>query len=124
VVCLIAYNQQDCWDSICKRTLPAEMRIIMPNVFTPDGDQNNDAYDIDIVGYTEYALIIYNRWGNVVFETNKDGFGNDGINWNGKNRNNGLECPEGVYYFVFKYQMLNQNSPQSVHGTITLMRGN
>jgi gliding motility-associated-like protein len=124
VVCLTAYNAQDCWDSVCKRTLPAEMRIIMPNVFTPDDDGNNDAYDIDIVGYLEYDLVIFNRWGNKVYESKKDGISNDGINWNGKDHNNGPICPEGVYYFVFKYQMLNHDSPKNVHGTITLIRGN
>jgi gliding motility-associated-like protein len=124
VVCLFAFNAQDCWDSICKRTLPAELRIVMPNVFTPDDDGTNDAFDVDIVGYTVYDLVIFNRWGNKVYESKKDGIGNDGTNWNGKDHNEGPLCPEGVYYFVFKYQMLNNESPKMVHGTVTLIRGN
>ncbi|OYU94784.1 MAG: hypothetical protein CFE21_13925 [Bacteroidetes bacterium B1(2017)] len=122
VVCLIAYNNQDCWDSICKRTIPAEMHLIIPNVFTPNEDGKNDSYDIDILGYQVYNLNIYNRWGNRVYESTIDGIGHDDINWNGTNFNNGFECPEGVYYFVFKYQMNNQKSLQEVHGTITLLR--
>jgi gliding motility-associated-like protein len=121
-VCLKAFNSQDCYDSVCKKTEPANLRLNIPNVFTPNNDGNNDAYDIDIVGYTIYDLTIYNRWGNKVFETNKDGFSNDGKNWNGKNFNVGEDCPEGVYFFVFQYQMINQNSPKFVNGTITLLR--
>lgn len=121
-VCLKAFNSQDCYDSICKKTEPANLRLNIPNVFTPNNDESNDAYDIDIVGYTFYDLVIYNRWGNKVFETNKDGFANDGTNWNGKNFNVGDECPEGVYFFIFKYQMINQTAPKYVNGTITLLR--
>lgn len=122
VVCLKAFNNQDCWDSVCKRTLPAEMHLTIPNVFTPNNDGNNDAYDIDILGYQLYSLVIYNRWGNKVFESDKDGFGVDENNWNGRNFNIGLECPEGVYFFIFKYQMNNQTTPKLVNGTITLLR--
>jgi gliding motility-associated-like protein len=122
VVCLKAYNNQDCFDSICKLTLPAEMRLIVPNVFTPNNDELNDAFDIDIVGYKLYNLVIYNRWGNKVYDSEKDGFGNDGINWNGKNFNTGADCPEGTYFFAFKYQMSNDNEPKTMHGTITLLR--
>lgn len=122
-VCLIAYNAQDCWDSICKLTLPADARVNIPNVFTPNNDFSNDAFDIDIVGYKEYDLIIYNRWGGVVYESLKDGFGNDGINWNGKVFNTGAECPEGTYYFIFKYVMkANPNETKSARGTVTLIR--
>jgi gliding motility-associated-like protein len=121
-VCLIAYNAQDCWDSICKITLPADARVNIPNIFTPNNDNSNDAFDIDIVGYSSYDLVIFNRWGNKVFESKKDGFGNDGINWNGNNFNVGAECPEGVYYFVFNYAMNGNPEPKSARGSLTLVR--
>lgn len=122
LVCLKAFNNQDCYDSVCKRTLPAEVRLILPNVFTPNNDGQNDAFDIDVVGNHTYSIVIYNRWGNKVFEGDRDGYGNDGNNWNGKNFNNGSECPEGTYYFLFKYQLVNMNAPKTVHGTVTLIR--
>ncbi len=122
LVCLKSFNAQDCYDSMCKKTRPDDIRLIIPNVFTPNGDNVNDAYDIDIIGYNYYLLDIYNRWGDVVYKGNKDGIGNDGTNWNGKNNNEGQECPEGVYFFVFKYRMVNNNVIKSVHGTITLIR--
>ncbi len=122
LVCLKAFNAQDCVDSICKLTLPAEIRIKIPNVFTPNNDFVNDAFDIDAVGIIKYRLDIFNRWGEKVYVSERDGFGNDGINWNGRVRNDGRECPEGTYFFVFNYQLANMLEAKEVHGTITLIR--
>lgn len=121
-VCLMAFDAFDCMDSVCK-ILPFRQKVIIPNVFTPDNnDEKNDAFDIDIEGWEKYELIIYNRWGNVVFEGNKDGKNNDGINWNGKNRNTGDPCPEGTYYVIFRYKMVLGANEEVYHGTVTLIR--
>jgi gliding motility-associated-like protein len=122
-ICLMAFNDFDCWDSTCKTVRIGQVRVIIPNVFTPDNDDGyNDAFDIDIVGYTEYHLTIYNRWGAKVFEGDEDGYRNDGINWNGKNQQDGLPCPSGTYFYVFNYQLYTESAPKTVHGTITLIR--
>lgn len=121
-ICLTAFDAAGCWDSICKETKP-QVRLFIPNVFTPDNEDNkNDAFDIDILGYTRYELQIFNRWGAEVYYSLKDGFANDGINWNGKDHNEGVICPAGVYYFIFKYQLLTDTSEKTVDGTITLIR--
>jgi gliding motility-associated-like protein len=121
-ICLVAYNEQDCWDSICKEyTFFADIKIY--NVFTPDnGDNVNDAFDIEIQGEKKYHLRIYNRWGGLVFEGFEDGENNDGKNWNGKINNTGDECAAGVYYYIFTYQFLTDTEDRSVNGTITLIR--
>lgn len=121
-ICLVAFSPDDCWDSICKPVYFLS-KIKMPNVFTP-GDNNglNDAFDIDIVGYTHYNLRIYNRWGGLVYESKKDGTGNDGINWNGRIQNDGDECPAGVYYYLFDYRLITDEKIKSVNGTVTLIR--
>lgn len=121
-VCLWAYSDDDCVDSICKPVvLGARVRI--PNVFTPaNNDGVNDAFDIDIEGWTEYKITIYNRWGNEVYNGDKDGFGNDGNNWNGRRFNTGEECPSGVYYFIFSYKLTTEPEAKTVHGTVTLIR--
>lgn len=122
LICLQAFNEQGCWDTTC-RSISAKVRLIIPNVFTPDNrDGKNDAFDIDIVGWTKYELLIYNRWGTPVFESTQDGVGNDGINWNGREYNTGAECSEGVYFYVFKYAMINERKDRTLHGTITLIR--
>lgn len=122
-VCLMAFNKEDCLDSLCKFIHVDFARVIIPNVFTPDNNDNrNDAFDIDIVGFTKYELQIFNRWGREVFMADKDGVGNDGINWNGKDHNEGEICAAGVYYFIFSYKLITEQSPKTVHGTITLIR--
>lgn len=122
IICLTAFNQDDCWDSICKPTNP-QARISWPNVFTPDNnDGKNDAFDIDIMGYTYFELQIFNRWGREVFYSLKDGFGNDGTNWNGKDKNDGEPCAAGVYYFILKYKLITEEKQKAVHGTVTLLR--
>jgi len=121
-ICLVAFNADDCWDSTCKMVYYFS-QLKIPNVFTPgNNDDFNDAFDIDIDGEKFYELKIYNRWGGLVFESQKDGFGNDGTNWNGKIMNTGAECAVGVYYYIFDYQMMNEEKKKSVNGTITLLR--
>lgn len=121
-VCLMAFDDLDCMDSVCK-LLPVRSSVKIPNVFTPTNkDGANDAFDIDIEGWTNYELFIYNRWGNLVFEGNKDGFYNDGVNWDGRNKNDGSDCPAGVYYVVFKYKLFTQAKEEVYHGTVTLIR--
>lgn len=122
IICLMAFNENDCWDSICKPTNP-QARINIPNVFSPgNNDGKNDAFDIDIMGYTSFELQIFNRWGREVFYSLKDGYGNDGINWNGKDKNEGEDCAAGVYYFILKYKLVTEQSSKTVHGTVTLVR--
>ncbi|MES2779246.1 MAG: PKD domain-containing protein [Bacteroidota bacterium] len=123
VICLTSFNEEDCWDSICKAVRIVNAHVIIPNVFTPDNNDNkNDAFDIDIDGFTVYELQIYNRWGTEVFKSDKDGIQNDGINWNGKDHNEGTKCAAGTYYFIFTYKLITESKPNTVHGTITLIR--
>lgn len=64
--------------------------IIIPNVFTPNGDGNNEFFEIQNGQYFENTLSVFNRWGQEVFET--------------KNYRNGwraTDLPDGTYYYVF-----------------------
>lgn len=71
-----------------------------PNVFSPNGNGGNDVFKL--ISYENAAsveVVILNRWGNVVFESNDLDFG-----WNGKVKNTGADCTEGVYFYkaIFK----------------------
>ncbi|MGV3638459.1 MAG: PKD domain-containing protein [Flavobacteriales bacterium] len=64
--------------------------IIIPNVFTPNGDGNNEFFEIQNGQYYENTLSVFNRWGQEVFET--------------KNYRNGwraTDLPDGTYYYIF-----------------------
>ncbi|MBC9932683.1 DUF7507 domain-containing protein [Chitinophaga qingshengii] len=73
-------------------TITAGDEIFIPNVITPNGDGKNDRFVILGLGkYPGSGLFIYNRWGNMVYQS-KD-YDNK---WDG----NGLN--EGTYYYILK----------------------
>ncbi|MCX6290745.1 MAG: gliding motility-associated C-terminal domain-containing protein [Bacteroidetes bacterium] len=107
---------------------------VLPSVFTPNGDGLNDLFhpcdqttdaELQMKNCPPYKNVkdvdmkIFNRWGNLVFQTNdKD------INWNGKNKDSGKDCPGGVYYYICKvnFYRLNGTETKDLHGYFQLMR--
>lgn len=124
-VCLIASIPYGCADTICKNVFNDYLSDFgIYNVFTPSNkDGLNDVYDIVIEGEATYDLKIYNRWGVLVFESDKDASGNEDGNWNGKVFNTGAECPSGTYYFIFNYSLKGKpDTIESIQGVIQLIR--
>jgi gliding motility-associated-like protein len=77
---------------------PAE--IIVPNIFTPDGDNKNDFYYIDVKNGQSLSAQIFNRWGNLMYEM--EGFfdaNNPKTYWDGKVKDN--EAKDGVYFIKY-----------------------
>ena len=70
--------------------------IFIPNVFTPNGDGENDIFAVEVAGELNKCsdLKIYNRWGQIIFISTG---GN--TKWDG-HTNVGLAVPEGTYFFV------------------------
>lgn len=68
--------------------------IVMPNVFTPNYDSINDVFRPVLDEITELEYAIYNRYGILIFETNRlQGF------WDGRTTA-GEVCSDGVYFCV------------------------
>ena len=72
-ITLIASTSMGCMDSV-SLTMNANLGPIyyIPNTFTPDGDKYNQIFKPTItagVDLTEYNMVIYNRWGEIIFET-------------------------------------------------------
>jgi len=90
--------------------------IEAPNVFSPNGDSNNDAWQfITFENVAEIEFVIINRWGNVMFEST-----NLAISWNGKTQS-GDDAAEGVYFY--KYNIIGLNGLEyEGHGHLTLVR--
>ena len=122
--CLFAESKYGCRDTVCAEIkINFNLKAIFSNVFTPDNDDNlNDAFDIVLENAEQYNLSIYNRWGQLVYFSDKDGIRNDGINWTGKAINTGLNCPEGTYFYLFKYKFKCEDKKREAHGTVTLIR--
>jgi gliding motility-associated-like protein len=90
--------------------------IIIPNVFTPNGDGINDIFYFTIVGATCLHCNIYDRWGVLVYELNSVGQG-----WPGTVLQTNLPASEGVYYYVLDYCDY-KNANHLLNGFIQLIR--
>ncbi|RMG79615.1 MAG: gliding motility-associated C-terminal domain-containing protein [Bacteroidetes bacterium] len=85
----------------------------LPNIFTPNGDGNNERWYPSVLKYEEVAYCeIYNRWGLKVYEAK----GAEFSGWNGNNSFTGQPCSEGVYFYIL------QTASQTYRGTVTLLR--
>jgi gliding motility-associated-like protein len=92
-----------------------ESELIIPNVFSPNGDSDNDIFKpVIAIRIASLRTTIYNRWGQEVFSSN-----NVNIDWDGKS--DGKEAPEGVYYWVIEYTDELENT-ESLQGFLTLFR--
>ena len=114
-VCLHVTNLAGCTADTCKYV--TIKRVWEPfNVITPNGDGVNDTFKLKIEGATYYHLLIFNRWGELVFES-KD----QNNCWTGKNKNDGSDCPAGTYYYIWDFQVLGL--PKNSHtGSVTVVR--
>lgn len=94
---------------------------VLPNVFTPNGDNYNDLFvPFPYSNVQKIDMIIYDRWGTAVFETE-----NPDINWDGVNLYTKLESPDGIYYYACDVfiQTLSGETKVQLIGSITLLRG-
>jgi len=90
----------------------------VPNVFTPNFDNVNDVFVFNQDIFDHYNVLIFNRWGNVVFE--KQNVTGTAI-WNGMDNNN-KKCTDGVYFFQIK-GFLKDLTPFEKNGYVTKITG-
>ncbi len=91
----------------CKDTLVRYIDVLpkvqwfMPNAFTPNGDGTNDGFfGKGVLEYaTDFSMNIWNRWGELVFETNDP---NEA--WSGRAQQTGGYSPVGVYVYVVRFK--------------------
>lgn len=104
----------------CMDTVSATVKIepiftfYIPNAFTPDADGINEEFFGDGEGFKEYAMYIYDRWGELLFVSNdKD------LHWDGTYM--GKQVEQGVYVYYF-YVLDWENNDHQYRGHVTLMR--
>ncbi len=84
--------------------------VIIPNIFSPNGDKVNDVFEVQTLAVKELTIDIFNRWGNKITSFN-------GLNdkWDGKDQH------EGTYFFLAKGMGINGSSIQK-QGNILLVK--
>ena len=85
--------------------------LVIPNVFTPNADGLNDLFEIEnLEHYPMAQIVIFNRWGKRVFE-HPDYYNNW---WDGQGH------PDGVYFYVLKYERMGK--VRYAEGSVTIIR--
>ncbi|MFW6289638.1 MAG: PKD domain-containing protein [Mariniphaga sp.] len=115
-VSLLAVNDFECLDSAFAQVAVTFDRVFPPTAFSPNARLEEDRefriFSEGIVN-ENYKLLVFNRWGEIIFTSDSQEKG-----WNGK-MNNGDNAPAGVYHWVLEYRdFLGKNHSQQ--GTVTL----
>ena len=122
-VILIAYSANGCADTAFSNfQFNEELIFYVPNTFTPDGDIFNQEFlPIFSSGYDpyDYNLAIYNRWGELIFESN-----NSEIGWDGSYGTNGeiVMSQDGSYTWKITFKTIRNDERKVVVGHVNLVR--
>lgn len=94
---------------------PTVCDLIMPNIFSPNNDLQNDVLLFSEGCTSEFYAVVIDRWGQLVFETNDSYEG-----WNGNTRS-GMPVVDGTYFYKIKTKDKDYKDIE-VHGFVTLIR--
>ena len=114
---LVVETNYGCVDSFTYSVIVGpDLIVYIPNAFTPNGfgPKDNDDFKAVISGEKSMEMIVFNRWGEIMFQTDKKD-----IEWDGTYK--GLECQQDVYAYQLKVVALN-DEVYTYTGTITLIR--
>lgn len=115
MACLTAYNAANCPDSICKPVSTLIVPLVdVPNAFTPQSGDINSRVMVRGFGIAKMRFIIWNRWGQKVFET-----GNRLEGWDGRYK--GQIQPMDVYAYTLDVEFFD-GTKTTKKGDITLIR--
>ena len=113
-------NNEGCVDTSYQTiSINEKENVFIPNGFTPDGNGHNDIFlprtrGIDVT-ISEYRLIIFDRWGKIIFESQDLEEG-----WNGTSK--GIDMPVGVYVWQITYKSGVGEESKTERGHVTLVR--
>jgi gliding motility-associated-like protein len=89
--------------------------IIIPNIFTPNGDNINDTFFVKGANLTNFSCKIYDRWGMLLYQ-----WADINTGWNGKDKN-GAASADGTYYYLISYTD-NTGKTNTKNGFFQLLR--
>jgi len=101
-----------CVDSF-QHIITASSRIVVPNVFTPNGDNINDVLEVQTNGRSKYIFKVFSYSGMLVFELESVN-----ISWSGENLSGAILSP-GIFYYTI--ESLDTGNPFRQSGFIYLL---
>ncbi|MFN3341755.1 MAG: gliding motility-associated C-terminal domain-containing protein [Flavobacteriales bacterium] len=116
-VCLTVTSPQGCVNDTCKMVyIFDEFLVYVPNAFTPDGDGINDVFMPVLTGLNpeHFELLIFNRWGEVIYQTNNPTKGWDG-------RSKGVMSKQDVYVWKIRTKDALLDIDKEFVGHVTLL---
>ena len=90
--------------------------VYVPNSFTPNGDGMNEVFLPITNSISCYSLTIYNRWGEIIFESY-----NAAIGWDGSYAEGGL-APDGIYIWQIEFDLLSCDKQMIERGHFKLLK--
>lgn len=119
VITLIANNGYNCPDTAIHQIIVKEdLFLYVPNAFTPDGDELNNLFLPIVSGDFDpydFQFLIFNRWGQIVFESK-----NNEVGWDG--RYGESYAPNGVYTWIVKIKSRSNDRVSNYNGHVLLTR--
>ena len=114
-VFLIVENNLGCIDTaFLNLEVESQEYIYFPNVFTPNNDGTNERFLVSHLGIKNFHIFIYNRWGQLVYESTDMDEG-----WDGKT--NGIDCTADAYFYMVNYAN-KKGIERSKQGSITILK--
>lgn len=111
---LSAFSQYGCFsDTTCSAEITG-FSYYIPNTFTPDGDGKNDYFSVIGRNILNFKMLIFDRWGNIIFQTD-----NIENRWNGKINNK--PAKQDVYVYKMEFSDIYDNKYEPI-GKVTLLR--
>jgi gliding motility-associated-like protein len=117
-VTLIETNSYGCTDTITKNLIVSEdFTLYVPSAFSPNGDGINDVFQPKGMGFKtdSYELLVYDRWGNMVFKSNDFFKG-----WDGTVK--GSAVANDVYVYKIKCLSTGRGIRKELAGHVTLIK--
>jgi gliding motility-associated-like protein len=120
-VCLLGTDVNGCQNSYCNDVLIKDaFQVYTPSAITPDNDNLNEAFRPVITGedqVKDYYMRIFDRWGNIVFETHdmKE-------YWNANNNGDQYYVNNGVYHWLLEITLYGLDATQYFEGSLSVVR--
>ena len=118
---LVAYSLTGCTDTArVNIQVYEDIVYFVPNTFTPDGDNFNQTFKpVFTSGYDpyDYALFIYNRWGQVIFESHDASVG-----WDGTYGDAGGIVMDGTYVWTIEFKVTQTGERKKIEGHVNVLR--